>query len=233
MPKHSTQISRVTRAKKEARTAYNRLSRWYDLLAGPSEQKHARFALQLLAVHEGAVALEVGCGTGHSLLALAQDVGVSGRVYGLDLSEKMLNRSWQRISKAGLSGRVVLTCADGASLPVQSASVDAVLVCFTLELFDTPEIPLVLFECRRVLRSSGRMVVVALSKGSNNLPERLYEWAHRAFPAFADCRPIYPRAALEEAGFHILAVHEFSMAGLPGETVLALKIDPAVNQQPA
>ena len=31
----------------------------------------------------------------------------------------------------------------------------------------------------------------------------IFEWTHRHFPNFLDCRPILVRQALEEAGFHI------------------------------
>ena len=75
---------------------------------------------------------------------------------------------------------------------------------FALELFDTPAIPKVLAECRRVLQRGGRIVVVALSKeGPPGLALEAFQWTHQHFPNLLDCRPIYARRALDDAGFSI------------------------------
>jgi ubiquinone/menaquinone biosynthesis C-methylase UbiE len=222
MSPNQSPISRVTRPKQKAKASYNRISRWYDVLAGPFEKKHREVALRKLGAKEGERVLEIGFGTGHCLVALAQSVGHSGRVYGIDLSEGMLNIAQARIRKAGLSERVVLECGDAAELPFESGFFDAVFMSFTLELFDTPEIPTVLHGCRRVLRSGGRLCVVAMSKkGKAGVLMRAYEWAHRTFPSYVDCRPILVREALEEAGFQIADAQDRSMWGLQGELVLA------------
>ena len=220
------EISRVPRSKQEARAAYDRLSRWYDLLAGGSERPFQEEGGRRLDVVEGERVLEVGCGTGHGLVALARQAGRSGRVYGLDLSAGMLQIARKRLAREGLLARVNLQRADAEAMPFAEDSFDALLVSFVLELFDTPQIPVVLQECRRVLRRGhvrgGRIAVVALSKkGDDGIMRRLYEWAHCQFPAWVDCRPIYVRQAIEDAGFKVLQAVERSMWGLPVEIVVA------------
>ena len=100
---------------------------------------------------------------------------------------------------------------------------DAVFMSFTLELFDTPEIPKVLSECKRVLRLGGRIVVVGMSKeGPKDPLVNVFEWTHRHFPKFLDCRPICVRRAIQEAGFTIrkaLTKHMW----IPVEVVLGFK----------
>jgi demethylmenaquinone methyltransferase/2-methoxy-6-polyprenyl-1,4-benzoquinol methylase len=223
VPSDARPISRVTRSKDEARASYDRLSRWYDALSGSSERKYVEMGLQKLGVREGETVLEIGFGTGHALLALARRVGDAGKVYGMDISEGMRAIAQARVEQAGLSDRVELRVGDAAHLLYEAGAFDAIFMSFTLELFDTPEIPVVLHECRRVLRADGRLGVVAMSGQGGGLALRLYEWAHRALPTLVDCRPILVREALEEASFHVVEATRAAMWGLPVEIVVAQK----------
>lgn len=118
--------------------------------------------------------------------------------------------------------RSELYCGDGQVLPFRSDVFDAAFMSFTLELFDTPDIPQVLGEVRRVLTRRGRFGVVSMSKeGETGALLRLYEWAHTKWPAYVDCRPIYLERFLEAAGFGIHSKEGVSMFGLPGEIIVA------------
>ena len=95
---------------------------------------------------------------------------------------------------------------------------------FTLELFDTPDIPCVLQECHRVLKSDGRLAVVCMTKTDPpGMAVRVYEWFHDHLPDYADCRPIFAQSVLEQNGFSIEDVSMSSMWGLPVEIILARK----------
>ena len=217
-------ISRVTRSKDQARSSYNRISRWYDLMAGGFEGRGIRAGLKRLGVGSGEIVVEIGCGTGNGTLALAKSVGVAGKIYGVDIAERMLEITRRKIVGAGWADRVELVRGDAADLPFADGLADAVFISFALELFDTTEIPIVLRECRRVLKAAGRIGVVGLTKaGQHRAVTRLYEWAHRLMPRLVDCRPIYVRRSLEKACFSILSVSFLPLAGLTAEIVLAGK----------
>ena len=203
------------------RRNYNRLSRWYDLISS-SERRFTEAGLHMLNVRPGEQVLEIGFGTGHSLVWLAQAVGQKGRVLGIDLSEGMLQTARKRVEEAGVNERVELSFGDATRLPQTVNSLDAIFMSFTLELFDTADIHLVLAECSRVLRSGGRLGVVSMAK-KNIFAVRLYELAHAHFPNLLDCRPIHAQEILRSAGFEIGEATMKSVWGLPVEIILARK----------
>lgn len=218
------EISRVFRSKREAMIAYDRLSRWYDWLASSSERPLAELGLKKLNVRTGEMVLEIGFGTGHALLALAESVGDSGGVHGIDISHGMVSVAGGKIARANMSHRISLEQGDAAGLPFYSDAFHAIFMSFALELFDTAEISTVLSECRRVLRPGGRICVVAMARDKQeNIPQRIYEWFHRHLPAYADCRPIFVQSALDLAGFQMQEIVRKYMWRLPVDICVALK----------
>jgi ubiquinone/menaquinone biosynthesis C-methylase UbiE len=218
-------VSRVNRSKESARASYNRLSGWYDVIAGSTEKKYRDWGLEKLSAQPGEKILEIGFGTGHCLVSLARSVGPTGHVIGVDISDGMLAIAKERLQKEGLSERIDLRLGDAANLDfLEAGSLDGIFMSFTLELFDNPEIPRVLTECHRLLKPGGRLAVVSMTKTNPpGVAVRMYEWFHEYMPNYADCRPIFARQSLEQSGFAIQDVSLSSMWGLPVEIVLGKK----------
>jgi len=216
-------VLRVLQTKSETKAFYNKIAKVYDLLAEHSEQPMREIAMQMLAPAPGERLLEIGFGTGHVLVELANAVGATGRVIGIDISENMVAQASELLQRENLADRVTLDCGDAEDLPYPSDSLDGIFMCFTLELFDTPEIPRVLAQCKRALRPGGRIVVAAVSKEAKpGFVLLAFEWTHRHFPNLLDCRPIYARRALEAEGFVVQDSRVESM-WVPVEIVLARK----------
>jgi ubiquinone/menaquinone biosynthesis C-methylase UbiE len=218
------QISRVNRPKSAARLSYDRMSSMYDWLAGSSEEPYMRAGLAMLDVQPGEDVLEIGSGTGKALIGICKLAGEQGSICGLDLSPGMLKVAHQNLIKAGLGNCTRLLCADGMQIPFAPSTFSAIFMSFALELFDTPEIPMVLAECWRVLKTGGRMGVVAMQKpGNPGWIVRLYEWFHEKLPNYVDCRPIYAGESIRAAQFIIEKQQVTSMWGLPVSLLLAKK----------
>jgi len=202
-------------SRKQTQQNYDRMSRWYDLFAG-SEKKFTDAGLRLLGVKAGERVLEIGFGTGHSLVTLAEQVGASGLVAGVELSPGMIEVARKRMPAEGSGRSVQMIQGDGTLLPFAPGSFDAVFLSFTLELFNDEEILVLLNACHRVLKPDGRLGVVSLAK-RDALACRLYEWGHERWPVLLDCRPIELRKCLETGGFRVQAMKVETMWGLPVE----------------
>lgn len=201
---------------------YDRLSRWYDWLAGASERTFGLAGVRGLAPRPGERVLEIGSGTGAMLAELGRRVAPTGATFGIDLSAGMCRVARARLTRAGPTLRAAVVCGDVMHLPCATGAFDAIFMSFTLELFADAEMPRLLDECRRVLRADGRLGVVALAATDRPGPmTRLYAWAHRRFPAIIDCRPIPVATILAASGFQVVEIHRGSLWGLPIEIVLA------------
>jgi demethylmenaquinone methyltransferase/2-methoxy-6-polyprenyl-1,4-benzoquinol methylase len=217
----------VLRTKAEAKQVYDRLSKSYDYTLGLLGRKYSKMALKRLSIVEGETVLEIGFGTGHCLKPITTAVGLAGRAYGIDISPKMIERAKKRLEKAGFADRVGVCCGDAASLPFDENAFDAVFMSFSLEVFDTPEIPVVLAQIRKALRPGGRLGIVAMSKeDGKSIFLRVYEWIHSKCPKYLLSRPIYAGQCLIDAGYEIKTKERIKVFRLPAEIILATRAMP-------
>lgn len=113
----------------------------------------------------GARVLDVACGTGLPALAVAERVGVRGRVVATDLAPAMVEATRRRARAAALVNLEALEM-DGAELGFEDGSFDAV-TCACGLMF-CPEPAGAVREMRRVLVPRGRVAIAVWDEPSNN-----------------------------------------------------------------
>lgn len=91
-----------------ARAFYTRISSVYDALADRDEHRARELGLSLLDAQGGERILEIGFGTGSSIVPLAASVGASGRVCGIDIAPGMKVVAEQRMRSANMTATVDL-----------------------------------------------------------------------------------------------------------------------------
>jgi demethylmenaquinone methyltransferase/2-methoxy-6-polyprenyl-1,4-benzoquinol methylase len=133
----------------------------------------------------GDTVLDVGCGPGPNFGRLADGVGPTGTVVGVDASEAMVERATGRSARLECSAAVLR--ADAARLPVRDAAADA--VCATLSLSAMPDVAAVVDQLWRVLRPGGRLAVLdarpfqaAYGRWLNPLVERAAAYLTNWYP---------------------------------------------------
>jgi arsenite methyltransferase len=105
-------------------------------------------------LHEGETVLDLGSGGGIDVLLSAKRVGPTGKAYGLDMTEEMLQLARGNATKAGASN-VEFLKGQIEAIPLPAATVDVVISNCVVNL--STDKPAVFAETYRVLRAGGRI----------------------------------------------------------------------------
>ncbi len=153
-------------------------------------------AIAELAAGERVV--DLGSGGGIDVLLAAQQVGPTGYVYGVDMTDEMLAVARANAERAGAEN-VEFRKGVIEEIPLEDASVDVVISNCVINL--SPDKPAVLAEAFRVLAPGGRVRVADVVSDEPLTPERRAELGNYAgCAAGALSRPEY-LAELARAGF--------------------------------
>ncbi|MGE7270354.1 demethylmenaquinone methyltransferase [Brevibacillus panacihumi] len=120
------------------------------------------YTMKQMNIQPGQTALDVACGTCDWTIALAEAVGPSGRVVGLDFSQNMLDVGAYKVAKEKQDQVVSLVNADAMNLPYEDNTFDYVTIGFALR--NVPDVQTVLKEMTRVVKPGGKVVSLEVSK---------------------------------------------------------------------
>ncbi|HET6231784.1 MAG TPA: arsenite methyltransferase [Longimicrobiaceae bacterium] len=110
----------------------------------------------LAELHEGETVLDLGSGGGIDVLLSARRVGPTGRAYGLDMTDEMLELARANQREAGVENAWFLK-GEIENVPLPDASVDVVISNCVINL--SADKRRVLAEAFRVLKPGGRFAV--------------------------------------------------------------------------
>jgi phosphatidylethanolamine/phosphatidyl-N-methylethanolamine N-methyltransferase len=160
----------ITALDKETITkAYARWAPVYDIVFGAVFERGRAAAIEA-AERIGGRILEVGVGTGISL----PDYSSANRICGVDISQPMLEKAMERVSKLNLSHVEGLWVMDAERLGFPDDSFDVVVAQYVVTTVPNPEATL--DEFARVLKPGGEIILVSRVGAEAGMRKALEKW---------------------------------------------------------
>jgi ubiquinone/menaquinone biosynthesis C-methylase UbiE len=121
-------------------------------------------AVDACGLGPGGDGADIGFGGGIGLALLLEQVGDSGRVIGVDLSDTMIQAAAKRFREPCAAGRLTLTQGNLMDLPLASGELDGLITVNTIYFVD--DLAGALSEVARTLRPDGRAVLGLADPGA-------------------------------------------------------------------
>jgi arsenite methyltransferase len=147
--------------------SYSEINKRYGSLADDSCCLSCGIAIDYSKAMKGEVCVDLGSGRGSDVFRLAEEVGESGFVYGIDISDGMLKKANTTAEKLEVKN-VKFLKSELESLPIESKSVDLVISNCTINHASDKQ--KVWFEIARILKNGGRFIVSDIFS-SEHVPE--------------------------------------------------------------
>ncbi len=159
------------RIKQTLAAAYDSLAPEYERAVVPLYRPMAKRLLQLIDLRPGWQVLDAGTGTGLLALLGAPRVGKSGKMIGIDASEKMLEIAREKAAQFGFT-QCEFRVGDLEPLDFTDAQFNACLSQFALHYADAEKS---LRELQRVLMPGGTLVLQVWAADSSAPHRMMYE----------------------------------------------------------
>ncbi|MDH6709525.1 cyclopropane fatty-acyl-phospholipid synthase-like methyltransferase [Kitasatospora sp. MAA19] len=147
--------------------------------------------------------LDVGCGTGHPALRLAERT--QARVLGVSISPTQVARATEKAHTAGLAAQLQFIQADAMHLPHEPETFDA---AWAIEmLFHVPDRLQVLREIHRTLKPGGRLVLADFIQ-TDHLTEDDWNLLTQGFAFSTLLRADTYADVITQAGLEVVQIHD-------------------------
>lgn len=130
--------------------------------------------LQHVTLKKDMVVADVGCGAGFPLLELAERLGTSSKLYGIDPWTNAVNRARYKVEQYGIKN-VELLDASAERMPFEDGYLDLIVSNLGVNNFEHAQE--VLKECRRVLKPGGKIAITTNLRGHWDELYRVFEGA--------------------------------------------------------